>query len=50
MEDMRLVRKKFGVHVDIPIIADLKTGSHWGDTNELSVDQVYDWQPEYSGN
>ena len=50
MEDMSLVRKKFGVHVDIPIIADLKTGSHWGDTNELSVDQVYDWKPEYSGN
>ena len=50
MEDMSLVRRKFGVHVDIPIIADLKTGSHWGDTKELTVDQVYDWKPEYSGN
>lgn len=43
MEDMRIVEKKFGVHVDIPIIADLKVGQHWGDAVEITPEQVYDW-------
>lgn len=47
MEDMSLVRRKFGVHLTVPIIADLQVGRHWGDTKELTVDQVYDWKPEY---
>lgn len=49
MEDMSLVRRKFGVHIDVPIIADLQTGRHWGDTRELTVDQVYDYKLEYRG-
>lgn len=49
MEDMSIVRRKFGVHVDVPIIADLKAGQHWGDSNELTPDQVYDYKPEYKG-
>lgn len=49
MEDMSIVRKKFGVHVDVPIIADLQAGRHWGDTKELSEDMVYDWRMEYKG-
>lgn len=49
MEDMSLVRKKFGVVVDIPIIADLKIGQHWGDSTELTPEQVYDFRMEYKG-
>lgn len=33
----------FGVHLDVPIVADLKVGTHWGDAKELTVDQIYDW-------
>jgi uracil-DNA glycosylase family 4 len=47
MEDMSLVRRKFGVHVDVPIISDLQVGQHWGDTLELTPDQVYDYKLEY---
>lgn len=44
MEDMSIVKKKFGVRIDIPIIADLKVGHHWGDSVELTEEQVYDWR------
>jgi DNA polymerase-1 len=44
MEDMGIVEKKFGVHIDIPIIADLKVGRYWGDARELEVAEVYDWK------
>jgi hypothetical protein len=44
MEDMSIVRKKFGVVLDVPIIADLKVGQHWGDAEEITPDQVYDWK------
>lgn len=47
MEDMSLVRKKFGVQIDVPIIADLQVGRHWGDTTELTEDMVFAWKPEY---
>lgn len=43
MEDMEPLRKDFGVVVDIPIIADLQIGRHWGDNIELSEDQVFDF-------
>ena len=49
MEDMSIVRKKFGVHIDVPIIADLKVGQHWGDSNELTPEQVYAYSAEYKG-
>lgn len=43
MEDMSIVRRKFGVNIDIPIIADLKVGQHWGDAEEITPEAVYDW-------
>lgn len=42
MESLPL-EEKFGVVVDIPIIADLKVGTHWGTAEELETDRVYDW-------
>jgi DNA polymerase-1 len=42
MENLPL-RKMFGVNLDVPIIADLKVGSHWGDARELSEEEVYSW-------
>jgi len=49
MEDMGLVYKKFGTVVDIPIVADVSVGNHWGDKIELKPEQVYDFKLEYSG-
>lgn len=49
MEDMNLVYKKFGTVVDIPIIADVAIGQHWGDKLELTPEQVYDYKIEYKG-
>lgn len=49
MEDMDIVYKKFGVVVDIPIIADVAVGQHWGDKTELTPEQVYDFKMEYKG-
>jgi DNA polymerase-1 len=49
MEDMDIVYKKFGTVVDIPIIADVAVGQHWGDKTELTPDQVYDFKLEYKG-
>jgi DNA polymerase-1 len=43
MEDVRPLKKKFGIHVDVPIVADLKVGRHWGDARELEVEEVYSW-------
>ena len=42
MQDMSIVRKKFGVHVDVPIIADVKCGRWWGDASEMGPEVVYD--------
>lgn len=47
MEDMDLVYKRFGTVVDIPIVADVSVGQHWGDKVELKPHQVYDFQLEY---
>lgn len=49
MENMDLVYKKFGTVVDIPIIADVSVGQHWGDKKELTPEQVYDFKLEYKG-
>lgn len=43
MEDVRPLEKKFGIHLDVPIISDLKVGQHWGDARELEVEEVYSW-------
>lgn len=42
MQNLPLERL-FGVDIDIPIIADIKVGTHWGDAQELEEAQVYDW-------
>lgn len=42
MENLPL-KKKFGVELDIPIVADLKLGSHWGDARELTEEEIYKW-------
>jgi len=49
MENMDLVYRKFGTVVDIPIVADVAVGQHWGDKLELTEDQVYDFKMEYKG-
>lgn len=43
METLPLERL-FGVVLDVPIVADIKVGTHWGLARELSIDEVYDWQ------
>lgn len=44
MEDdlMVALQRKFGVDLDVPIVADLKVGSHWGDAQEVPGDLVFD--------
>lgn len=44
MEDMGIVRKQFGIDVDVPIISDLKIGTRWGGSRELSPDEVYNYK------
>jgi uracil-DNA glycosylase family 4 len=46
MENLPL-KKKFGCELDIPIVADLKVGSHWGDAKELNDDQAYNFNDFY---
>lgn len=43
MQDMSIVRRKFDIHVDVPIIADIKVGQYWGGAREISEDEVYNW-------
>lgn len=49
MEDMDHVYRQFGTVVDIPIVADVAVGQHWGDKKELTEEQVYDFKLEYKG-
>jgi DNA polymerase-1 len=37
------LRKRFGVTLDVPIVADIKLGKHWGDAKELTEEEVYDF-------
>lgn len=46
MENLPL-KKKFGCDIDIPIAADIKVGSHWGDAKELTDHQVYNFKDYY---
>jgi uracil-DNA glycosylase family 4 len=43
METLPLERL-FGVVLDVPIVADIKVGTHWGGARELSIEEIYDWQ------
>jgi uracil-DNA glycosylase family 4 len=38
------LEEKFDVRLDVPIVADLKVGRHWGDATELTEEDVYDWK------
>jgi DNA polymerase-1 len=38
------LEEQFDVRLDVPIIADLKVGRHWGDAVELTEDDVMDWK------
>lgn len=40
MEDPRPLKKKFGTVLDMPIVADLKIGRHWGDAEELANPEI----------
>lgn len=42
MENLPLSRM-FGVDLDVPIISDLKVGTHWGGAHELTNDLIYGW-------
>jgi len=46
---MDRIYRRYGVVVDLPIIADLAVGQHWGDKKELKPEQVYDFHMEYKG-
>lgn len=43
MEDASLIYKKFETHIDVPIIADVKLGQHWGGAFEMPAEQVLDF-------
>lgn len=49
MEDASVVERKFGVHLDIPIVSDLSVGHHWGDLAELTAEQVYAYTADMIG-
>lgn len=38
------LEEKFDVRLDVPILADLKIGSHWGDAVELTENDIYSWK------
>lgn len=43
MEDMDNMRRRFGLNMTLPIVADCKVGRHWGDSIELTTDQIYNF-------
>ena len=49
MEDLDYLYKQFGVVIDIPIIADVSVGQHWGDKKELTPEQVYNFDLSFKG-
>ena len=44
MENLHL-QEWFGVDLRVPIIADCKVGTHWGDAMELEEHQIHNWDP-----
>jgi len=42
MENLPLA-KKFGCYLDVPIVADISAGKHWGQSKELTKEEVYAW-------
>jgi DNA polymerase-1 len=43
MENLPM-RKRFGVELDVPIVADIQVGKCWGETRELTTEEVYDYK------
>lgn len=43
MEDMDNMKRKFGLNMTVPIVADVKVGRHWGDSVELTEEQIYEF-------
>jgi uracil-DNA glycosylase family 4 len=37
------LEKWFGVNLDVPIVADIKVGKHWGGARELTPEEVYNY-------
>lgn len=37
------LKKKFGCNIDVPIVADIQVGSHWGESQELSEWEIYNY-------
>lgn len=35
----------FGIHMSVPLVADCKVGTHWGDAIELEEAQTLNWDP-----
>ena len=46
MENLPM-RRTFGVTIDVPIISDLKVGSHWGGAKELEAEHVFNFNKYY---
>lgn len=40
------LKRKFGVDLDVPIVADLKVGRYWGGSRELTTAEVMNWNGE----
>lgn len=44
MENLPL-EEWFDLHLSVPIVADCKVGTHWGDAVELEEHQIHNWDP-----
>lgn len=42
MENLPL-KKKFGAEIDVPIVVDIKVGKYWGESKELTSEEVHSW-------
>lgn len=38
------LKRRFGVTLDVPIVADIKVGTHWGDARELEPEEIFDFK------
>lgn len=46
MENLPL-RRYFGLDIDVPMVADLKIGTHWGGAHEIPEPLVESWDPKW---
>jgi DNA polymerase-1 len=38
------IRRKFGVGITVPLVANVTCSRHWGEGQELTDDEIYDWK------